>query len=235
MKVLFVLTLSKIKTEKRNRLYHDRFQYALCFKLDDLYMIRELPGATKLQYWIDRRLETQTRSGQKFYGMLTPEKIRELHAMQNCLLALKQPFKFVVSFTQGDVYTSSLEELEQLYGIVTNGGEYGPEFVNVREAVVSGNPNVIELWNPEYTSRMFFKDRKITDDVKERLKAWVENHADSTNASEGLKSWLNTHSWRSGYAQRYYYIDCKDSSMHTLFAMTFPGLFRKALPIVAKY
>ena len=230
-----MLIQSKIKIEKRNRLYHDRFQYALCFKLDDLYMIRELPGAAKLQYWIDRRLESQARLGQNHYGILTPEKIQELHAMQDYLLALKQPFKFMVSFTHGYVYTSSLEELERLYGVVTNGGDYGPTLVNLREAVVSGNPNVIALENPKYTSRMFFKDRKITDDVKDRLKAWIENHADSTNASEGLKSWLNTHSWRSGYVRRYYYIDCKDASMHTLFAMTFPRLFRKALPIVAKY
>lgn len=226
--------LLTIKTEKRNRLYYDRFQYALCFKLDDLYMIRELPGAESLQYWAEKRFERQRAvTGGTYYGALTAAKLHMLHSTQDHLLGLKEPFKFVVSYTQGYVYTSSFKEVQELCDFIDDLG-ITAQLVNIREAQVVGNPDVVSLNDPKYSVRIFLKDRRVGDDVRERLAAWLENNAQEVAPSQGLNSWLTHASWRSGYLQRYFYIDCKDAAHQTLFAITFPGLFRKALPIVAK-
>lgn len=226
---------SIIKTEKRNRLYHDRFRYALNFTLSDIYMIRELPGAEKLQFWIDRRFESQRKNNREFYGQMTQEKAAALHGMQNFLLGLEHPFKFMVSFEQGWVYTSSLKELEELYHFLADDKIYYTwKARNIREAIVVGRTDVIALRKPKYSIRMYLRDRKVVDEQREQLSAWLENHAQNLAASKGLDSWLHAYTWRSSYMQRYFYIDCNDSAYQTLFAMTFPGLFRKAVPIVAK-
>lgn len=235
MKESSVLTPSIIKTEKRKRLYHDRFLYALTFRASNLYMIRELPGRKKLDYWIGRRLETQrhfiTTHGSSPYHHLSEESVAALRTIHDYLLALKVPFKFSVSFDQGNVYLSEYSELVNLSEFLAN---IDCAALKIREAVIVGNPDVITLKKSDYTSRVYLKDRRVEPDFRERLSAWLENNAQEVAPSMGLKSWLTHTSWRSGYLQRYFYIDCKDAAHHTLFAMTFPGIFRKAVPIVTK-
>jgi hypothetical protein len=227
---------STIKIEKRNRLYHDRFQYALSFSLDEIYMIRELPGAEKLQYWADRRMIAQGNSNLPYYSRLTPESVQRLHDTQNQLLGFEQPFKFTVSFNQAWVYTSDYSDLEHLYSFLRSGEKLLHWRIHgIRKAEVVGDPNIINLKKSKYSSRVYFKDRKVSEDLRIQLDAWLNNNANAVKPSMGLTRWLGkARSWRSDYMQRYFYIDCTDSSYHTLFAMTFPGVFRRAVPIVTK-
>lgn len=226
-----------IKTEKRKRLYYDRFQYAISFSQDELGLIRELPGAEKLQTWADRRLAFQAESPYLNTSVtLTVNIVQKLHETQNQILEFEQPLRFTVSFRTGWLYTNSYSDLQAMYKFLAAAERTGHcKILSVRSAEVTGNPNVIELQKSDYASRIYLKDRTVEPEARDQLSSWLKNNSGAAKPSDGLQLWLNKpNSWRRRYVQRYFYIDVKDPAYQTLFAMTFPQLFRKAMPIVTK-
>jgi hypothetical protein len=226
----------------KDRLFYNRFEYAIGFHLDEASCLRELDHE-KIDHMIERRIAWRDIAQQRFAGNInsssfnkhqsilarrqkeiTEQTAVDLHGLAEVLLTTAADFKLVVSVNNARVYTGDLALIDQVSKLP------GIEQIDYSRAVVGLPKNTIQLKNPRHAFRSYFKITKITDDQKSNLINFLNNQQESVRLSPALQHWLKVSLCRT---QDYFFVDHNEMSWLTMMSLVRPGLIRKTQQIIA--
>ena len=120
----------KFKPIVKDRLFYDRYQYSVSFRLDEVSCLRELDHnyidtminrrihyrEISQQRWVNNKQSTGTIMSRRWKD-ITDSTIKHLHTVTDTLLESKIDFKLVTSFETAWIYTneqSLLTEIDNL-------------------------------------------------------------------------------------------------------------------------
>ena len=220
------------KTVVKDRLFYSQFEYCVRFHLEEVSCLRTLEHA-HIDHMIERRIawrsisQTMTNRPQitqlsNQSNKITDATVENLHMLANVLLTTPAAFKLVVSAFTGYVYTNDLILIDQVAKLP------GVLYTEYSRAVVGRPRNTIQLRNPKYQWRSYFKVGKLTAEQKAHLKNFLANQPD-IRISPALKQWINFKYTRT---QDYFFIDYNESVWLTMLGLVQPGLIRKTLEII---
>jgi len=219
------------KTVVKDRLFYSQFEYCVRFHLEEVSCLRTLDHA-HIDSMIERRIAwrriDQTLSRPQITQLsnqsnkITDATVENLHTLADVLLTTSANFKLVVSAFTGYVYTNDLILIDQVAKLP------GVSYVEYSRAVVGRPRNTIQLRNPKYQWRSYFKVGKLTAEQKAHLKNFLANQPD-IRISPALKQWINFKYTRT---QDYFFIDYNESVWLTMLGLVQPGLIRKTLEII---
>ena len=227
-----------IKTENRDRLYYDRFQYSFHFRQTEIFALRGLPETQAMMKFINRRkswLNNLVNYKHKQNEYFTVDSIENLIATKELLSNHPKEFKLTCSGDWAWIYTNDLNLADRLSRL-----PYVSFSRYIKQAVVNRDKDVIVIAKPQYRYRTFLRERKMKAETRKQLLNWIESqkyqgqiHA---RASKSLLSWLNNEqsSWRSDWCMRHYYIEHDDLQYETMISMVAPGYVRKTMTVVSK-
>ena len=224
----------QFKLVVKDRLFYNRFEYAIGFYLDEASCLRELDHA-HIDHMLERRVAWRDIALQRIAGSksmilglsprpkeITEKTVGDLHAAAEVLLTTAADFKLVVSVSQVYVYTNDTGLIDQLSDLP------GPTHKEYTRAVVCRPKNTIKLKNPNHQFRSYFKTNKLTDEQKIHLKNFLNNQP-TVRISPSLTTWLAGTFHRT---QDYFFVDHSEMSWLTMLSLVQPGLIRKTLQII---
>ena len=235
MDTLFLTkSIQQFKIVVKDRLFYNRFEYAIGFYLDEASCLRDLDHA-HIDSMIKRRVAWRDIALQRIAGTksmilglaprpkeITEKTVSDLHTVADVLLTTVADFKLVVSVSQVYVYTNNTGLIDQLSGLA------GPTHKEYTRAVVCRPKNTIKLKNPNHQFRSYFKTNKLTDEQKTHLKNFLSNQP-TVRISPSLTIWLTSVFHRT---QDYFFVDYNEISWLTMLSLVHPGLIRKTLQII---
>lgn len=216
----------------KDRLFYDRFEYCIRFHLEEVNCLRTLDHE-QIDRMIERRVawrsisqtmhsSTPTTVLSNQSNKITETTVENLHVLAEILLTTPAAFKLVVSAFTGYVYTNDLTLIDcvsKLPGVL---------YAEYTRAVVGRPKNTIQLRNPKYQWRSYFKIGKLTAEQKTQLVNFLTNQPD-IRISPALKQWINLKFTRT---QDYFFIDYNTTVWLTMLSLVIPGLIRKTLEII---
>ena len=239
------LTDSAIKKTHSDRLFFDRYQYVLSFKLASVCCLRNT-----LRIHDDvaaGELIAQSFSNQQRYinqggswRIKDPTRIGSLEDLLDFSTKLKahhDQVHLMVSSNYGYVYTSDLSIVRQLQQLpyITNS--------SVREAIVSRPRDSIELSESQYNNRSYFKDCWLSEKEKTAIANFLKNQTE-VRVCPSLDKLINPRRSDSRYInllkpdglrlQRHHFFDHNDDSITFMLELVSPGLIRKTARILTK-
>ena len=238
------LSLTKLtqqfKLVVKDRLFYNRFEYAIGFYIDEASCLRDL-GHEQIDDMIKRRIAWREIAQQRIVGNInsglfgqqtiisrrnkdiTEQTISDLHRLANLLLTTSADFKLVVSVNTAHVYANDLNLIEQINFLP------GVSNQDYTRAVVCRPKDTIQLKYPRHQHRSYFKITKITDDQKKNLLNFLNNYSETIRLSPALQHWVKTPMVRT---QDYFFIDYNEPSWLTMLSLVRPGLIRKTMQII---
>lgn len=234
-------SIQQFKLVVKDRLFYNRFEYAISFQLDEVSCLRELDHA-HIDSMIERRIAWRdiahqrvasspksTLVGHPVHSILsrrhkeiTEKTVSDLHELTEMLLTTAADFKLVVSVNTAYVYTNDRVLLDQLDNTAAL---MQKEF---SRAVICRPKNTIQLKNPKHNFRSYFRNTKITPEQKDYLMGFLINQH-TVRLSPALDGWIVSPFHRT---QDYFFIDHNDMSWLTMLALVRPGLIRKTMQII---
>jgi len=225
----------------KDRLFYNRFEYAIGFHLDEVSCLRELDHAY-IDDMIQRRIAWREIAQQRVAGTInsglfgkqpysmisrrhreiTEKTISDLHNLADVLLTAPTDFKLVVSVNHAHVYTNDLTLIDQL------GELSGVTQKDYSRAVICRPKDTIRLKDPRHQFRSYIKRTKLTDEQKNHLKNFLANQS-TVRISPALATWINGVFHRT---EDYFFIDHADMSWLTMLSLVRPGLIRKTMQII---
>ena len=218
----------------KDRLFYNRFEYSIGFRLDEASCLREL-NHTQIDEMIERRVMWREVAQQRVknnkhspytiltrrHKEITDKTISDLHELANLLLNTTIDFKLVVSVNQGHVYTNDLSLIDQISDLS------GVTHKDYTRAVVGRPKDTIRLKNPQHQFRSYFKRTKMTSEQKNHVANFLENQV--VRISPALKTWIDQPFYRT---EDYFFIDHNEMSWLTMLSLVRPGLIRKTQQII---
>jgi hypothetical protein len=239
MGTLFLINSNpKFKFVVKDRLFYNRFEYAIGFHLDEISCLRELDH-DHIDLSIERRKTwrgiTQQRlinNNSAVFGYpgalsrqhknITEKTVSDLHELAEILLTTVFDFKLVVSGNQGRVYTNTQTLIDQLDNLPSLTKK------DYSRAVICRPKNTIQLKNPKHQYRSYFKMVKLTDEQKCYLTNFLLNQP-TIRISPALHDWIKIKFHRT---QDYFFVDHNEMSWLTMLALVHSGLIRKTMQII---
>lgn len=215
----------KLKVEKRNKLYFNKFKYrAVC----------KIQGAAYTYYTPDldtfvARME-KLRGNKPLYGVrvinddwreyweeVNLDSISQLITWRNlvskdkCLIRIQSDF---VSFFSNDL--SLLETLESI----------DPK-LKITEVISYDNNYLYFKKQPKYKFRTYFRSKRMPKDFSENIVSLKDMYK-SLNFSKGLFTSLFHNNWHPyRYMHGSYFVEYNDEQMLTILSMWFPNMLAK--------
>jgi hypothetical protein len=226
----------------KDRLFYNRFEYAIGFQLDEASCLRDLDHE-QIDEMIARRIAWREIAQQRVAGTaksslfghppysiisrrhkeITETTRADLHELADVLLTSLSEFKLVVSVNQGHVYTNDRGLIDQLDTLASlTHKEY-------TRAVIGRPRDTVQLKNPRHSYRSYFRNAKLTDEQKQHLMNFLTNQT-LVRTSPALNGWLAAPFHRT---QDYFFVDHDDLSWLTMLSLVRPGLIRKTQQIIA--
>lgn len=211
--------LQEFDTDRRNSLYYGKFEYGARFYQKEISVIRKLDAEV-----IDESISY--RNAWRNRELITDDMKHQLHATANHLLALKNPFKTMISMSWLYFYTNNPEDIDHL-------ARFSPlqKLGKTTRVEITHARDTIGLKNPQHVYRTYVQSHKPTDHQREFLRDFVKHNKNEIRISPGLKDFLNPKSKRH-WMMDYYFIDHNDMKMVTALALMNPKLVRKTMPII---
>jgi hypothetical protein len=227
-------SIQPFKLVVKDRLFYNRFEYAIGFHLDEVSCLRELSHA-HIDDMIERRIMWREIAQQRVknnksspYNILTRRHIEitdktvsDLHELANLLLNTVSDFKLVVSVNEGHVYTNDISLIDLVSDLS------GLTHKEYTRAVVGRPKDTIRLKNPRHQFRSYFKRTKITSEQKDYLMNFLTGQ--NVRISPALQGWIAQSFSRT---QDYFFIDHDKMSWLTMLGLVCPGLIRKTVQII---
>jgi hypothetical protein len=229
----------KFKPVVKDRLFYNRFEYAIGFTLQEASALRDLRHdeidltMERRREWIEiahqRWHKTGTMLGRQHNIIsrrrteITDKTTKDLHDLAELLLTTTADYKLVVSVNQGHVYTNDLNLIDQLNQLDFLANKY------YSHAQVDRPENTIRLKNSRHQYRSYFKIIKLTAVQKDHLMDFLYNQQDYVRVSPALQRWIDQPFNRT---QDYFFVDYNSSSWLTMLALVNPGLIRKTMQII---
>jgi len=208
----------------RDRLFFNRFQYAITFKLEEASALRGLTSHETIDHNIDiRRIWRSLGSSRN--NVITEQTIKNLHTAYDHFVSAQEPFKFTVSSNQIWVYANCLKFLNSFVALP---GVHLPRYT---EAVIDRPLNTIMLKNSMHSHRSYLKDLSVTAEQRQRLQNFFSNYPDSIRLSPSLNKWLIYNTGRRTF--NYFFIDHDNDGWLVMLNLLHPGLVRKTVEIIA--
>ena len=216
----------------KDRLFYSQFEYCVRFCLEEVSCLRTLDHA-QIDSMIERRIAwrsiSQTMTNRPLITQLsnhsnkiTETTVKNLHTLADLLLTTQANFKLVVSAFTGYVYANDLGLIDQVVKLP------GIVHVEYTQAVVGRPRDTIQLRDPKYQWRSYFKVGKLTTEQKTHLKNFLANQP-GIRISPALKNWIN---YKFTRTQDYFFIDYNEPAWLTMLGLVLPGLIRKTLEII---
>ena len=216
----------------KDRLFYSQFEYCVRFHLEEVSCLRTLDH-THIDSMIERRIAWRSISQtihsrppitvlSNHSNKITETTVEHLHTLADVLLTASVNFKLVVSAFTGYVYTNDLLLIDQVAKLP------GVANVEYSRAVVGRPRDTIQLRDPKYQWRSYFKVGKLTTEQKTHLKNFLANQT-GVRISPALKQWINFKFTRT---QDYFFVDYNDPNWLTMLGLVIPGLIRKTLEII---
>jgi len=220
----------------KDRLFYSQFEYCIRFHLEEVNCLRTLDHA-QIDRMIERRIAwrriDQTLAHSKSANIvatmlsnrsnkITETTVENLHKLAELLLTTPATFKLVVSSFTGYVYTNDLaliDSVSKLPGVL---------YTEYARAIVGRPKNTIQLQDPKYQWRSYFKIGKLTTEQKTQLINFLANQPD-VRISPALTKWIDLKFTRT---QDYFFIDYNEPAWLTMLSLVTPGLIRKTLQII---
>ena len=220
----------------KDRLYYNRFEYAMGFCLDEVSCLRELDHVY-IDTVIERRQAWREVAQQRWHKAnntvghilshrrkeITDQTITNLHELADVLISSECEFKLVVSINQGYVYTNNptlIDQLDQLTSLTHR---------SYTRAVITRPRDTIQLKNPRHQYRSYFRLAKLTADQKAQLVRFLQNQQENVRLSPALEAWIDHPFNRT---QDYFFVDYDSVLWLTMLALVHPGLIRKTMQII---
>lgn len=234
------LTDSEIKKAPTDRLFFDRYQYVLSFRLASVCCLR---NTLRIHDELEAsKLITQSFSNQQRYinqggswRMKDPARVGSLEDLLDFADKLRVHHDHVhlmVSGSWGYVYTSELEIINQLQQLpyITN--------FKVREAVISRPRDSIALAESKYNSRSYFKECWLSEKEKTTVGNFLSSQME-LRLCPSLDKIINRRAsgaYRSSELrlQRHHFFDHNDDAIPFMLELMSPGLIRKTARILTK-
>lgn len=227
----------KFKPVAKDRLFYDRYQYSVSFRLDEVSCLRELDH-NYINTMINRRIHYREISQQRWVNNnqsvgtivsrrwkdITESTIKHLHELADTLLESNIDFKLVTSVETAWVYTNNQSLLAQIDNLNFL------KWKTYTEAIVDRPKNTIKLKHPKHNHRSYFKTTKLTAMEKDQLINFFKNQQGHLRCSTSLTVWLNQPYLRT---QDYFFIDYDKESWLVMLALIHPGLIRKTVDLIA--
>jgi len=223
------------KAVVKDRLFYNRFEYAISFTLDEANALRELSHSEidrtieRRQEWIEIAQQRWQKSNNAYGNILsrrrkpiTDKTVEDLHTLAEVLLTTFTDFKLVVTVNQGHVYTNDLILIDQVDQLGFLKQKY------YTRAMVNRPKNTIKLKNPRHQFRSYFKVTKLTGEQKTHLTSFLLNQR-TVRLSPALDEWIVGPFTRT---QDYFFIDHNEQSWLTMLSLVRPGLIRKTQQII---
>jgi len=215
-------------TQPRQRLWFDRYSWAMRFQLSEASALRVLDHA-KIDRVIDvrrswdRRAVVQPGSWWVRDRYISDEDQLNLHAACDVFLSVQDKIKLMLSGSQVHVYTNYRDIEDSIRKIP------GITDLTIREAVDIQKSAQVYLKNPQHRYRSFLRNSKITPEQSNTLGNFLKSQQD-IRLGPALDYWVKN----QGYyrTQDYFFIDHRDMSLITMLNLVVPGMIRKTLPIV---
>ena len=228
-------SIQPFKLVVKDRLFYNRFEYAIGFHLDEVSCLRELDHAY-IDSMIERRITWREIALQRVknnksspytilarrHKEITEKTISDLHGLANILLTTFADFKLVVSVSNAHVYTNDqtlIDQISDLSGVTQK---------DYTRAVICRPKDTIRLKNPRHEFRSYIKRIKLTDEQKTHLINFLVNQP-TARVSPALTTWLISKFHRT---QDYFFIDHTGMSWLTMLSLVHPGLIRKTMQII---
>jgi hypothetical protein len=216
----------------KDRLFYSQFEYCVRFHLEEVSCLRTLDHAY-IDSMIERRIAwrsiSQTMTNRPLVTQLsnqsnkiTETTVKNLHTLADVLLTTPANFKLVVSAFTGYVYTNDRMLIDQVAKLP------GVSYVEYTQAIVGRPRDTIQLRDPKYQWRSYFKVGKLTTEQKTHLKNFLANQP-GIRISPALKNWIN---YKFTRTQDYFFIDYNEPAWLTMLGLVLPGLIRKTLEII---
>jgi hypothetical protein len=233
--------IQQFKLVVKDRLFYNRFEYAIGFHMDEASCLRELDHA-EIDCMIKRRIAWREIAQQRVAGTgksslvgqppysilsrrhkeITEQTVSDLHGLAELLLTSATDFKLVVSVNNAHVYTndrSLIDQLSDLPGVTQK---------DYTRAIVGRPKDTIRLKNPKHAFRSYFKRIKLTGEQKTYLSNFLANQT-SVRTSPAFGHWLTESFLRT---EDYFFVDHNEIAWLTMLSLVRPGLIRKTMQII---
>lgn len=225
----------KFSPVRKDRLFYNRFEYCMCFYLEEASCLR-MKDHAEIDDIISRRRQWQEIAQQRWIngrqgqGMIlrrrwraiTEKTVADLHAVAEVLLNTTQDHKLVVTVDHGYLYTNDLALIDAMSKL--------PEltYKSYSRARITRPKNTIQLKNPQHAFRSYFKQTKMTVQQKDHLMDFLYSQRNHVRVSAALQRWIDLPFNRT---QDYFFVDHDTESWLTMLALVCPGLIRKTMQI----
>jgi hypothetical protein len=212
----------------------------MCLRLEEVTALRKL-NHEEIDSVIKHRREWREISRQRLlqtqkvgitmpshfirnYGEIEDITVTNLHTFAQILITTQIEFKLITSGNRAWIYTNDpalFVDLKKSPG-VTN--------TKYTRANVVRTANTVQLKNPKYPLRSYFRSVKLNPTDKELLKNFLKNQQQIAGLSPSLSQWVIDPYHR---LQDYYFVDHNELWL-TMLALVRPGLIRKTVTVVAR-
>lgn len=219
--------LSNIKLEHRDRLYFDRWEYSFAFYQPRVGFIRGLPSDAAFNEHIS------WRKSSSYYGREIDDRmVTGLEQTLEFLRNETEPFKFVVSYNWGNVYSNDASIGQRL---AQASSTLDPRLT--RQAVITKPRDTVLLADPKYQFRSYFKAQWFPPEKVEVVREFFAAQQGQIEPCGAFQSFLNS-STKLGlfrhWLPSHYYVEYNDPRYETMLALMMPRGFRKTMPIVKR-
>lgn len=227
--------IHKFKSVVKDRLFYNRFEYCISFRLDEISCLRELSHENidqfikRRQIWREISQQRIANAGNRIsivgrrHKPITEDTVKNLHVLAETLLSCNSDYKLVVSVDQGYVYTDDLSLLDRVDQLPFL------QYKDYSRAKVDRPANTIRLKNPRHKFRSYFRLVKLTNDQKQQLVKFLKNQQASIRTSPALTHWFDISFTRT---QDYFFVDYDSELWLTMLALVHPGIVRKTMHII---
>ena len=230
----------KIKVQRGDRLFFDRYRYCLRFYLPELSAMRDFHKSDielkelldSIEFCLATRRELDAKLSYRaiFWkpNNVDPEMLAayyypgNLKDLAEILYQKKDIIKLMISGSLGYVYSTDFDFLKKISKL-----DY-VRHSSFREMIVDRPRGTVKLRTSEHKLRLYLTDMWLTAAEKESIVSFLSNQ-DDVRLSPALKTWC-----RSGvlWTQRNYFVDYNTPSFPLALQLINPRLVKKILQIV---
>jgi len=215
--------LSTLKTESRDRLYYDQWEYAFSFYLKEAHTLRQR-DVEKMEHNIARLLCWPAWQGR--YNTAVIDNLKTVLAYIN---SIRAPFKMIVSGNYITVYTNDCALAADLKNACP--------FVRptyLRQAVIDRPRDTVLLLEPKHSIRSYFHSQWFSGTKIPALREFFKAQQGAIEPSPALQNFLSSTNSHDLWFASHYYVDYDDPRYVTMLAMIMPRSFRKTMAIVKR-
>jgi hypothetical protein len=224
-----VSLLSTIKTESRDRLYFDQWQYAFVFFVREAHMLR-CRDVDQM-----RKQATMRQSWAHLRDQYAGNTVSNLVAVLTHINSIAEPFKLILSGNWITIYTNHANLADNF---LANCDFVLPAQTRLKQAVVDRPRDTVLLLEPTYKLRSYFKSQQFPGSKIPALREFFAAQGNAIQPSPAMKRFLQE-TWRGNmnhnhWLPDHYYVDYDNPVYATMLALIMPRPFRKTMTIVQR-